>query len=102
MSRNICRVLFTLYLVFLAKLSQSKYPDEVNIYRFPFKYLFGSIFIVCYQIATGPYQLLPLRPESVVVRHHVDDGPGAGDLQHVLPGHPLPLPVLPPAKPAQH
>ena len=100
MSRNICRVLFTLYLVFLAKLSQSKYPDEVNIYHFPLKHLFCSI--VCYQIATGPYQLLPLRPEPGVVRHHVHDGPRAGHLQHVLPGHPLPLPVLPPAKPAQH
>ena len=28
--RNICRVLFTLYLVFIAKLSQSKYPNEVS------------------------------------------------------------------------
>merc|ERR1712142_1374931 len=27
--RNICRVVFTLYLVFIAKLSQSKYPNEL-------------------------------------------------------------------------
>jgi len=33
--RNICRVLFTLYLVFLAKLSQSKYPDEFVIKLLP-------------------------------------------------------------------
>ena len=29
-SRNICRVLFTLFLVFLAKLSQSQEPGEVE------------------------------------------------------------------------
>lgn len=29
--RNICRVVFTLYLVFIAKLSQSKYPNEVSL-----------------------------------------------------------------------
>ena len=29
-SRNICRVIFTLFLVFLAKLSQSKLPESVT------------------------------------------------------------------------
>jgi len=48
--RNICRVVFTLYLVFIAKLSQSKYPNELVTQLLPGPTDFsryGSVPLLC-------------------------------------------------------